>query len=153
MAVAIAPNVASELSLALQVDASELSAELASWLERCPNVERFADIIRECAWLNQDSCCAQCSEEYVRKDLRFDESTPCGNIDNLICRECWELFSDGTVWNPSYRPPHWIRSLAQWKDTTGGAILQPRSPCLAILTKQSQEVCCPTGQLSRMMEH
>lgn len=84
---------------------------LRTWLTQCPNPEAMSLIVEKFMWLSKKVGCGLCGRAYPRKELRYDEAST-SNCDptSLICRNCWDSFNNGTVGNPSYRPPKWPES-------------------------------------------
>lgn len=70
---------------------SALSPELADWMSKCPDAERFEQLVKQKAWLETGQRCHECGEHEKRKNLRADTASPYGQGE-LICRECWDFF-------------------------------------------------------------
>lgn len=89
-----------------------ISPEMRSWIVSCPDVAKFQAALQEYMFLNKDDECAECGEPYKTKDLRYDVACPCGDPENLICKNCWTMYDEGTMGDPSYRPPPWPERLS-----------------------------------------
>lgn len=95
----------------LQNLSTSLTPEITSWLKQCPNPEQFMHLIQTHQWLNTKVSCDECGEKRLRKDLRYNEANPCGDLSELICNVCWYFFDEGTVYDPDYRAPPWPEKL------------------------------------------
>jgi hypothetical protein len=88
-----------------------ISKETLEWMRACPNIAEFGALMIQYQWYNAKVYCYECGEKYKRSEMRFDEATPCGNPEALICRNCWDFYDQGTVGDPNYRPPKWPEKL------------------------------------------
>ena len=97
---------------------------LASWLAACPDsgalevmLREFHDRVQHQTYQLTPQKCYECGGDYLVGQLRADYYSPYGTGE-LVCRECYELFDQGTVAHPEHRAPPWI---AQPEATFPGA--------------------------------
>jgi hypothetical protein len=105
------------IGVALPLSGHLLSAELAAWLAKCPDRSGLCAALKDHAWQVARHKCGGCGDEFARRWLRFDITTPPSDQDKLICSDCCdkiaEEYKDGTVGDPSYRVPAWPASASQ----------------------------------------
>lgn len=107
-----------------------ISPALAAWMSECPDFASFQAALQEYMWMNKKVGCYECGEKYFNKDLRYDEAGPCGDPSKLICRTCWEIWNEGTMGDPEYRPPPWPAKLDRHtkpSQLVNGAIFHPKT--------------------------
>jgi hypothetical protein len=84
-----------------------VTGKFVDWLSMCPDFEMFKKLQREHLWLVTRIACFECGEIKARKNMRYDEASPIGDSTHLVCRGCWDFWSQGTMGDPDYRPPPW----------------------------------------------
>lgn len=104
------------------------TASTTQWLQSCPDMDEFKKLMLKWKWTETTIGCHECGERlkrYVlvcmslqrirvscgRKEMRYDEASPCGDPTKLICKSCWTLWDQGTQGDPNYRPPAWSSQL------------------------------------------
>ncbi len=75
-----------------------LSESSQKWLKTCPDLQNMIAHLHNAHILSQRKPCAECGEVYAVGEMRIDDFTsfPC---NELICRDCAELFCEPTVGN------------------------------------------------------
>src|SRR5271163_2602051 len=102
------------MAVALQ-NSVQIPDSLQGWLQQCPSPETLKALLEEYVWMNTKTKCYECEEKYLRKDLRYDEASPIGDPNTLICQSCWHYWDEGSIHDPDYRPPPWPERLIRQK--------------------------------------
>jgi hypothetical protein len=99
---------------------------LLSWIQSCPNPSAFRGYLEELRWIHNKIVCKECGESFRRCDTRRYVSSAYDVADQLVCKDCFNMWTDGTLvpvskekWDDQPLP---VRNMYEDQDTSSGHV-------------------------------